>query len=249
MLSTNTNIRTTLVAGLLSIATCAAAQTSAPVVFQGLTHTPVGSATLRLDTSRHTLDVLTADPDGGDGVAVDTGQATNWTASQRVSIDPSRPLGMTWTAIADGQAISTARLRQSGDRFALSARFTGATGSTSTYAIHVYDNGRLVGSLGGVPPTAQIFVPISSCSLVEIFHCDFVTKFLNDVDLNCGWELAFASAAPMTIELPNGVRVKGNEVLLLEEGRGAGHYPYLAFDGLMLQTNASTLTLFSESVR
>src|SRR6266542_2586612 len=122
MLRTNTSMRVPLVAALLSITTCAAAQTTAPVVFEGLRHTPVGSATLLLDTSRHALDVLTADPDGNDGVAVDTGQATNWTASHRASIDPSRPLGMTWTAIADGQAVSTARLRQSGDRFALSAK-------------------------------------------------------------------------------------------------------------------------------
>jgi len=242
-------MRVPLVAALLSITTCAAAQTTAPVVFEGLRHTPVGSATLLLDTSRHTLDVLTADPDGNDGVAVDTGQATNWTASHRASIDPSRPLGMTWTAIADGQAISTARLRQSGDRFALSARFTGATSPTSTYAIHVYDNGRLVGSLGSVPPTAQILVPISLCNLVEFIHCEFVSKFLNDVDLNCGWKFEFSSKLSMPIELPNGVRVKGNELLLVEEVRGAGHYPYLNFGGLMLQTNANTLTLFSESVR
>jgi hypothetical protein len=43
--------------------------------------------------------------------------------------------------------------------------------------------------------------------------------------------------------------VTGTEVRLLEEVNPAGHYPYLSFDGLTLQTNARALTIFAESAR
>src|SRR5262245_24661293 len=116
--------RTAFVAGILSLATCAAAQTAPPIVFQGLRHTAIGNAVVQVDAVRNTLEVSTTDPNGGDGVAVDLGgRATSWTA-HLAAIGGGLPLVMTWHAIADGQRISTAVLRDLDGRVAISARFT-----------------------------------------------------------------------------------------------------------------------------
>lgn len=40
----------------------------------------------------------------------------------------------------------------------------------------------------------------------------------------------------------------GNELRLVEEVAVAGHYPYLTFDAMVMQSNAD-LTVLSESVR
>jgi hypothetical protein len=221
------------------------AQTIAPVVYQGLRHTPIGGAALQLDTSRNTLDVNTSDPSGGDGVAVDLDNTTSWSAQLGTSGDPGLSLAMTWHAIADGQRISSAFLRQIDDRFALNARFTGST--ASTYAVQVYDNGRLVGALGGVPPTAHVYIPRwIPCEFLE-HGCSFIIRFHNNANHECEWNLASRNAGPIT--LPNGAQVTGNEVRLIEEVHAGGQYPYLTFDGLTMQTNARVLTLFSESAR
>jgi hypothetical protein len=51
------------------------------------------------------------------------------------------------------------------------------------------------------------------------------------------------------IRLPNGTTVTGNELRLVEEVRPAGHYPYLGFDTMTMQSDARSFELLSESVR
>lgn len=229
-------------------ATTAGAQPAATVTFEGRPHTAIGTASLRLDAARNALVTDTAS--AGDGVAVRLDpRTTSFTAHHVARGIPGRPLDLTWTAVAEGRPISGARLMQKGERFALTANFTGAIGAASTYAIHVYDNGRLVTALGNVPPTAHILIPISWCQFTEFFDCGFVSNFHNTADQQCGWMFRFPSNAAMAIELPNGTRVAGTQIVLLEEVRPAGQYPYLSFDGLLMQTTAESLTLLSESVR
>jgi hypothetical protein len=205
----------------------------------------MGDAVLRLDTSRNSLDVHTVDPHGGDGVAVDLGgRATSW-AAQLGTANGALPLVMTWNAITDGQRISTAAFRQAGDRIALTARFTGAI--ASTYTVQVYDGSRLVGSLSGLQPTAQTYLPDwLPCEFLEN-GCSFIARFRNTVYGACEWAFVFRQAGPVT--LPNGRQLTGTEVRLLEEVRAPGQYPYETFDGVTTQTNARVLTLFSESAR
>jgi hypothetical protein len=238
-------LRVSIVAGILSAAVCAAAQTP-PVIYQGLRHTPVGTAVLQLDPSRNALDVHTSDPTGGDGVAVDLGgTATNWSA--KLETPPPEPGGafaLTLHAIADGQRISSAFLRQIDGEFGLQARFTGST--NPTYAVQVYDNGRLVGAQGGVslvvrPPRIQI-----PCEFLQD-GCSWASDFRNTLHGECEWDFTFRRSGPIT--LPNGVQVIGNEIRLIEEVRAAGQYPYLTFDGITMQTNARVLTLLSETAR
>lgn len=238
-------LRIGVVVGVLVVATGASAQTGGPVVYRGLTHTPIGSAVLQVDSRRDALEVTTADPHGGDGVAVHLrNTTTDWTAALG-ALTGDTPLTLSLNAVAHGQSISAAALRQADGRISLSARFTGAT--KPTYATLVFKGGKLVGSLGGLPPTAHIFLPDwVPCEFLES-GCSFIARFRNNHDGACEWSFVLPRAG--RIALPDGQQITGDEVRLVEEVRAAGHYPYLSFDGVTMQTNARTLRLFSESAR
>ena len=221
---------------------------SSTVVFQGLTHTAIGSATLSLDKDRGALDVHTFDPEARDGVAVKLADAVSWTARLEATRSDALPLSVSWHALAEGRRISSASMRQSGDHFELRASFTGAT--DPTYSAHVYNDGRLVGSIGNLPSQTHIVVPEGFCETfgsVGLITCRFVSEFHNAVNGQCLWR--FLWGPDVAVRLPNGVTLTGNELRLVEEVRPAGHYPYLGFDRVLMQSNAQPLRLLSEGAR
>jgi hypothetical protein len=237
--------RTLLLAGSAIITGTSASAQSSTVVFEGLPHTAVGGATLRLDHDG-ALDVSTLDPAGGSGVAVSLGDATSWTAAFGALAYRTVPLNLSWAAVADGRRISTAAMRQTGKGFEISASFTG--GTQPTYSAQVYNDGRLIGAIGGLPPTAQInLAGFTFCETLSEL-CRLAIEFENDASSRCGWAIG-TGAQKGTFSLPNGVSLTGNELRLIEEVRPAGHYPYLTFDGMVMQGNAYQLSLFSETVR
>ena len=234
-----------IVAGLMIFTVCTTAQSST-VLFQGLAHTAVGGAVLRLDQAGEALTVATFDPSGADGVAVALRKANSWTARMEATGDASLALGLSWHAIADSQRISSASMRRVGKTFEISAVFTGAT--RPTYAAYVYNDGHLVGSLGGLEPTAHVVVPEGFCRVPEfaaILNCRLASRFHN-VDAACAWEWIFGEK--LAVRLPNGTVVTGNELRLVEEVRPASHYLYETFDRIQIQSNAD-LTLLAETVR
>ena len=237
--------RTLIVASVFLSATTVLS--AAGVVFEKLTHTPIGGAILRLNTSREALEVLPLDPDGGDGVRVKLPETKSWSARMSASDAHGAPLQANWGAIADGRRISSASMQQTGSQFALRATFTGAI--RPTYSAQVFTDGRLSGSLGGVPSGGvSVMVPLSFCSLFpDLFDCGFTIEFHNSTNSECEWRLVFATNIPMT--LSNGIVVTGNELRLVEEVKPAGHYPYLTFDAITLRSNSRLLTLFSETVQ
>jgi hypothetical protein len=238
--------RTLLLAGSAIITGTSASAQSPTVIFEGLPHTAVGGATLRLDHDSAALDVGTLDPAGGSGVAVALGGATSWTTTFAALGYRTVPLNLSWAAFADGQRISTAAMRQSGTGFEISATFTGAT--SPTYSAQVYDDGRLIGAIGGLPPTAHINLGgFSFCETLSEL-CRIAQEFHNIASGSCMWVIGTGTQRG-TFRLPNGISLTGNELRLVEEVRPAGHYPYLTFDAMVIQSNAYQLTLFSETVR
>lgn len=220
---------------------------AAGLVFERLTHTPIGGAVLRLDTSRDVLEVQPLDPEGRDGVRVKLPETKSWTARMSASDALGTPLQVNWGAMADGRRISSAQMQQTGSQFALRATFTG--GTKPTYSAQVYTNGRLAGSLGGVPSGGvSVVVPLSFCSLFpDLFDCGFTIEFHNSANSECQFRLGFDTNLPMT--LSNGVVVTGNELRLVEEVKPGGHYPYLTFDAITMRSNSRLLTLFAETVQ
>jgi len=238
--------RALLVVASTIVTGAAASAQSSTVVFEGLPHTAVGGATLRLDRDGTALDVSTLDPAGGSGVAVALGDATSWTAGFGALAYRTVPLNLSWVAIADGQRISTAAMRQTSKGFEISASFTG--GTLPTYSAQVYIDGQLIGAVGGLPPTARInLAGFTFCETLSEL-CRLAIEFENDASSRCGWTIG-TGAQKGTFSLPNGVSLTGNELRLIEEVRPAGHYPYLTFDGMVMQSSAYQLSLFSETVR
>jgi len=225
----------------LVAATSAHAQ-SPPVVFQGLEHNAVGGATLRID--RGALEVAGLGSGGTDGVAVKLGEATSWTARFTPTRDRALPLSLAWSAHSDGQRISTALIRQAGDKLEVSALFTGAT--TPTYSAQVYSGGQLMGATGRLSPTARIDLGgFSYCDFSEI--CRILLEFHNTANSACEWRLVLGTN--VVVGLPGGATLTGNELRLVEEVRPAGHYPYLTFDTMLMQSNAYSFAIFAETVR
>lgn len=232
-----------IVAVLIAGAALAHAQSS-PVVFQGLPHTAVGNATLQLDPARGALDVIGLGSTGADGVAVRRKGATSWTA--RIEVPTTGiPLDLSWSALADGRAIGSGRLRQDGDTFEMSAVFTGAT-TAPTFSAQVYNNGQLVGAIGSLPSTTHLDLPIAFCRAAPEF-CVLRGDFQTLPDGACMVKIVGPRAVP--VRLPNGTIVTGNELRLVEEVRPAGHYPYLGFDTLVMRSDVPSFAILSESLR
>jgi hypothetical protein len=230
-----------VVAGLLIGTVPASAQS---VVYQGLVHTPVGAATLRVDTSRDVLEVGALGPAGEDGVAVRTTSATSWTARVRTPVVNGLPLRMSWHAIADGRRIGSGFMRQSGNQFEVTAVFTGAT-TKPTFSAQVYNDGRLVGVAGGQSGGGAT-VPADLCRRVPEF-CDFTGEFHTLLDGAC--MIKIVGPRPVPIRLPNGAIFTGNELRLIEEVRPGSHYPYLGFDTMTLLSDARSFEISSETLR
>ncbi len=232
-----------IVAVLMAGAALAHAQ-SPPVVFQGLPHTPVGYAALRLDPARGALDVMGLGSTGKDGVSVRKDGSTSWTARVEVPV-AGVPLNLSWSALADGRRIGSGLLRQNGDTFEMSGVFTGAT-TAPTFSAQVYNDGRLVGAVGGQPSSGLIYVPVNICTFVPEL-CRITAEFHTLDDGACMVKIVGSRAVP--IRLPNGTIVTGNELRLVEEVRPAGHYPYLGFDTMVMRSDAPSFAILSESLR
>src|SRR6185436_4328541 len=215
---------------LACLAACAAALllTASPaaagdcVVFSNLKHCPLGNAGLAV--SEETLQVSGVGAEGKDGVAVTLSDARVWGAGVQLSDSDSNPrviLG----ASAGGEEISRAELVATDDGAHLSATFTGSDGP-GTYSILVYREGRLVGSHGGAD--TGLFLNIDDwMELLDFIYWHFYNRM---ADGACVWTVDFPQ--PLSLVLPDGTPVKGDEIHLVEEVGKGGHYPYVAFDGI-----------------
>lgn len=231
---------------LVGIAAPVLAQ-SGCVAYEGLRHCPIGTASLSLEEDDTQLLVRLASSAGQDGVAVSTPDATFWTSQAEVSPKPGFFFA---TARAEGSVVSTTTLSRDAD-VAFAATFTG--GSTSgkvSYSALVYNGGRFVGGLGGVPSGSTAARVLDFCD-TESPHfvpefCEVITSSFGQPPTGeCIWGYVFPLAVPLT--LADGRVLKGDEVRLVEEIDAGGSYPYLSFDGVTLQATGDSLRLLSES--
>lgn len=217
------------------------------VKFQGLKHCALGTATLTLGGQEgEPLKVDVADPNGGDGVAIDLGgAATSWSAVYNWRSEPGDSLVS--TAIADGQAVSQSVVVETSRDFRIIASFTGSS-SSSTYSAFVYRDGRLVGGVGGLTGVEPaILERLDYCDLYPDSRlCRWIEDFRNTSLGECEWAYRFGS--DRGIQLPDGQRLVGDELRLLEELDPQGHYPYVSFDSMELTTSGDGLRIEAESV-
>ncbi|WNG53647.1 hypothetical protein F0U59_01680 [Archangium gephyra] len=240
----------------------------------GLNVCAIGEAQLnQLDESK--LELTNLGDEGKDGAAISLGQATKWTASfVAPSTDDSQRT--TFTAVSDGDKISTATARKVGDNREISATFTGS-GADTTYTVRAYLQGELQGEVTGVPsghtgvvtharqsgaqPTCRGYLQsvraclnqctvagYKSCAYCDV-ECEHAVEFKSDRVMNigaCEWTLDNQPSTPVV--LTDGTTVEADRIVLLEEVRGAGSYPYVGFEQILLQTSGGTAYLGNQTV-
>ncbi|WPB76900.1 hypothetical protein KYC5002_48975 [Archangium violaceum] len=240
----------------------------------GLNVCAIGEAQLKqLDESK--LELHNLGDEGKDGAAISLGQATKWTASfVPLSTDDSQRT--TFTAVSDGAKISTATSRREGDGRAISATFTGS-GADSTYTVRVYLQGELQGEVAGVrsgqtgvltqaravnsPPPCRGYrqsVPAcySQCRAAGFGDCSYCDReCAHAVEFQnhrierigaCEWTIDNQPSTPVV--LTDGTTVEADRIVLLEEIRAAGSYPYLSFEQILLQASGGTAHLGNQTV-
>lgn len=239
----------------------------------GLNVCPIGKAQVtQLDAS--TVQLNNLGDTGTDGAAISLGQATDWAAAYEASSSDGSQR-TTFTAVSDGAPISTTTSRKVGDARELSATFTGS-GADSTYTLQAYLGGVLQAEVRGIQsgrsgaliharainsaPSCRGWrqsVPdcrdacrrqgFSSCAYCDI-ECERAIKFKNDRAVfvgACQWTISQESSP---VVLADGNTVEADAIVMTEEVRGAGSYPYLNFEKILLQASGGTAVLGNQTV-
>lgn len=228
-------------ASLLFFGALPAAAQGGCVPFNGIQHCPVGAAQLSLSSDGSALIASGLGPGGGDGVTSAFSQARFWQANTSLESAASEDTTVL-SSISNSVTTSTATLQHSGDLLELSATFTGDA-SDSSYSVIALNGGAFAGGIGG----------ISSGGIGATVQGDGRrTRRLAD-----GFEVIIPSGAcrwdfilvnPMPVTFPDGSTVLADQIQLLEEVDGPGHYPYTGFDAIVTQSTANAIMISDETV-
>lgn len=210
---------------------------------------------------------------GTDGASISLGQATDWTAAFETS-SKEEAQRTTFTAVSDGAPISTTTSSKKGDVREISATFT-ASGAASTYTLQAYRQGELQGEVRGIPsgqiaarapiggytPSCRPYyqtIPAcydncyqqgyNSCLYCET-RCPRPIGFHNVRDEQlagaCRW-IVRDTISPVI--LSDGRTVEADELVMTEEIRGAGSYPYVSFERILFQASGGTARIGDQTV-
>ncbi|HZI07501.1 MAG TPA: hypothetical protein VEZ71_26020 [Archangium sp.] len=240
----------------------------------GLGVCAIGKAQLKpLDESSVLLTNL--GDSGTDGAAISLGQATDWTAAYETSSQEDAQQ-TTFTAVSDGAAISTTTSVKRGDAREISATFTGS-GADSTYTLQAYRQGELQAEVrgirngqiaaraiqipGGNPPSCRPYyqtIPncYSACAQAQYNSCLYCEtrcsrpigfhNVSNEVLVGaCRWVVR-DSVSPVV--LSDGNTVEADELVMTEEVRGTGSYPYVSFEKILFQASGGTARIGDQTV-
>ena len=240
---------------------------------EGLNVCAIGKAQVRQFDATSVLLTNLGDS-GQDGASISLGQATDWTAAFETSSKDAAQ--HTFTAVSDGAPISTTTTTTKGDVREISATFT-ASGAESTYTLQAYRQGELQGEVRGIPSgqIAARAMPIpggnspscrpyyqsipdcytfcsqqmyNSCAYCEN-RCPRPVGFhnvRNDVLAGvCRW-IVRDTISPVV--LSDGRTVEADELVMTEEVRGAGSYPYVSFERILFQASGGTARIGDQTV-
>lgn len=259
----------------LALPACVLAQTQEPVEFQGLEHSPLGTSTLSVTKEGGLKVTRGIRPSREDGVAISLPKTTNWTSGLAFERSSAAVERTVLTAMAEGSATSSSTLTTEGVTTSYAATFTGASESP-TYSVTVYKKGVLQRAIGGRvngtvgvrnspfdgpvgtfpgPNCRESTVPANlcrqDCASAQYPSCAYCDTACPPPGFHlthlgaCEWRFPLVNPR---VELVDGTVLEGDEIVLTEELRGASSYPYLAFDKMLIQSTATSMTLTSESV-
>jgi len=245
---------------LAALALAAPAQAQDCVPFQGIDHCPVGYAVLSAGADG--LSVSGLGPDGQDGVVSRFDPTTFWIAQLALPAGAGANPASHFSSISAGKVTSELDIAPEDGRLHLEATFTGDAES-STYSVLIYNDGLLVGSLGGFSGepgknqlagkaaggnriSAKIALYVDGIYMGQIeepWWWPWVSFGISN-NGGCNWGLQMARDATFT--LPDGNRVVGDEVRFEEDVQGPSHYPYLGFEAIATRSTADSFTVVNE---
>ncbi|WP_375764902.1 hypothetical protein NR798_24605 [Archangium gephyra] len=212
---------------------------------------------------------------GTDGAAISLGQATDWTAAYETS-PMSDTQQTTFTAVSDGAPISTTTSVRKGDARDISATFT-SSGADSTYTLQAYRQGELQAEVRGIPSgqLAARAMPIpggnspscrpyyqtvpdcySACAQQQYNSCLYCeTRCPRPIGFHNVSNEVLAGACRWVVRdtvrpviLSDGNTVEADELVMTEEVRGTGSYPYVSFEKILFQASGGTARIGDQTV-
>ncbi|MEO1082987.1 MAG: hypothetical protein AAFY88_01960 [Acidobacteriota bacterium] len=253
-------LRKTLLLGVTAALVLAGSSSAATQCarFDKIDHCAIGKATLQLANDGQFLAVSNLGQAGDDGVSSHFKGATTWKADMTMA---GGYLGnvATFNAISNGFLTASAKLTLEPEGLVARASFTGAD-RPSAYTLEVLRDGVVVASFPGqttassvvlapvdphFPPISPIPFPIPS---PWPWPCPPRPTFELLAAGNCAWGFNFDSE--VTVQPAGRARaaVKGDEIRMVEDVPGPGHYPYTDFDTIETRTNGGILVITGESV-
>jgi hypothetical protein len=232
--------------------------------FAGLKHCPLGSAYLTI--SMQDVLVSSFSDSGLDGVSIKLPADTqSWRPD--ISIQGAREgARFEQVAISNGFRTSRVVVTATHERTDIVGHFTGTP--ASTYSVLVYREGVLRASQGGIPsggPGASIppiLEPIPFPRIPDFppvapgpfgIEASTLSQRTNGEGA-CVWELPVPQgpdkARVVRFDLPNGTKVWGDKIRLVEEVPGAMSYPYTSFNGIAVKASGiESLTIHGEEIQ
>lgn len=225
------------------------------VDFQGIGHCPVGNAKLSL--SPQGLDVQNLG--GASGVSSRFSPTVHWNG--QFEFQPGSQHGTALASISGGETTSRLLIEPEGNGYRARATFTGSS-TQPTYSVLVYNNGILQGALGGFDgsgntksfakpvregdrPEEKVAVYVDGIYWgdYDFWWWDFVF-FISPSTGGCNWGVTLQD--PVTVRMPDGNEVVGDEIRFSEDVRGSGHYPYLGFESIETVSTAPGFRITGE---
>ncbi|MEM8932803.1 MAG: hypothetical protein AAGE94_16585, partial [Acidobacteriota bacterium] len=188
-----------------------------------------------------------------DGVRSTFDPTTLWHAD--VTFPESEVEHTTLSSISGGESTSRLVFEPEGEAHRVSATFTGSS-ATPTYSVMVYDDGVLQAAAGGLyggegEPGAFRTGPNKIRIVIgSVVVWDSNRRRRNRFSIappgGCNWGVSYDQA--VSVQMPDGSMVQGDEILFAEDVDGPGHYPYLGFEAIETVTSVSSFTIRGEFV-
>jgi hypothetical protein len=216
------------------------------IEFHGLQHCPLGGATVSLGKDGE-LEVSRMASPRRDGVSILLPDVSNFVPEGRVEASGDS-LSLTASAYHAGTIVGRMTLRQTEDRYELSAAFTGS-GGASPYQANLYRQNQRVGTIGGLSSGDRLVMwPWWPC-----WPCwpppppPFRNMQFGPNTGACIWDVPLGGAEVLA-ELRDGSTVVVDRVELEEVIPRGGSYPYMSFNRLDYTSDGARIVLTGERI-
>lgn len=189
--------------------------------FKGIEHCAIGKA--RLSTTSSGLEVTGFGGAGMDGVSMRLEGATGWAMETKVPSNAAGDASLVITAFAGGSPSNQLILQQSGPQLGVSSRSASGLG---THKIEVSIGGMPVVGINKVPHLSKSFIkpldPISDDDDGDHWAVHQPMIPGSGFHYTGGWYQTLSFPTPVLVILPDGQRVQGDRIDLVEEVTGSG---------------------------